>query len=82
MAQKILCLKKFLVQKIDVPRKVLGPKNFGFRNILGHEKFEAKLPENLGVPKFVGPKEFRDPKKIFVQNFGFRKILGLEKFWV
>ena len=75
------------MQKIAVPQKVFGPKNFGFRNIMGPEKFEAKLPENLGVPIFVVPKEFRDPKKFgpkfWVQkNFGSRKILGLEKFWI
>ena len=73
MSQKILS-QKFSVQKIVVPQKVLGQKNFEFRRVM--KNFEAKLPENLGVPKSAGPKELRDPKKFW------SKILGSEKFWV
>ena len=74
--------EQFWVSRVLGAKNYWAPNKFGSQIIMGPEifwvlkNFEAKLPENLGVPKFVGPKEFRDPKKFW------SKILGSEKFWV
>ena len=71
--RKIVVPKKnFSPKKVFDRKRVLGPKNFGFKTILVHKTFGLK--KNQGTIKLWAQTIFGS------ENIG--KITGPQKFWV
>ena len=67
-SEKLLCLKKSLVQNKFGSKKIWFKKNLVPKKSLVEN---IQVPKNIWVQKILGPK-----------NFEYKKILGPKQFWV